>query len=63
MLKGVARKDFDIVASWSMDRLGRSLIDLVNMFRELQSTGVDLYAFTSKASTPPPRLPVRPCSG
>src|ERR1035437_8715346 len=33
LLKGVARKDFDVVASWSVDRLGRSLIDLVNMLR------------------------------
>lgn len=43
LLKGVARKDFDVVASWSVDRLGRSLIDLVNMLQELHSTGVDLY--------------------
>ncbi len=31
MLKGVSRKDFDVVASWSVDRLGRSLIDLVSL--------------------------------
>ena len=43
MLKGVARKEFDVVASWSVDRLGRSLIDLVTMLQELHSTGVDLY--------------------
>ena len=43
MLKGVARKDFDVVASWSVDRLGRSLTDLVSMLQELHSTGVDLY--------------------
>jgi DNA invertase Pin-like site-specific DNA recombinase len=43
LLKGVARKDFDVVAAWSVDRLGRSLIDLVNMLQELHSTGVDLY--------------------
>jgi len=26
MLKGVARKDFDVVASWSVDRLGRAML-------------------------------------
>ena len=25
LLRGVARKDFDVVAAWSVDRLGRSL--------------------------------------
>ncbi len=25
MLQGVARKDFDLIAAWSVDRLGRSL--------------------------------------
>lgn len=43
LLKGVSRKDFDVVASWSVDRLGRSLIDLVGLLQELHSTGVDLY--------------------
>lgn len=43
LLKGVARRDFDVVASWSVDRLGRSLIDLVSLLQELHATGVDLY--------------------
>src|SRR5690606_18705065 len=29
LLKGIARKDFDMAAAWSVDRLGRSLPDLV----------------------------------
>ncbi len=28
LLKGVARREFDVVAAWSVDRLGRSLQDL-----------------------------------
>lgn len=40
LLRGVARKDFDVVASWSVDRLGRSLVDLVSLLQELHSTGV-----------------------
>ncbi len=54
MLKGVARKDFDIVASWSVDRLGRSLIDLVNMLQELHSTGIDLYLHQQGINTTTP---------
>jgi DNA invertase Pin-like site-specific DNA recombinase len=54
LLKGVARKDFDVVASWSVDRLGRSLIDLVSMLQELHSTGVDLYLHQQGINTTTP---------
>lgn len=54
MLKGVARKDFDVVASWSVDRLGRSLIDLVSLLQELHSTGVDLYLHQQGINTTTP---------
>src|SRR5205814_8647972 len=30
MMKGVNSKEFDMVASWSVDRLGRSLTDLLS---------------------------------
>jgi DNA invertase Pin-like site-specific DNA recombinase len=43
LLNGVARRDFDIVAAWSVCRLGRSLADLVGLLGELQVRGVDLY--------------------
>jgi hypothetical protein len=29
MMKGVSRREFDMVAAWSVDRLGRSLTDLL----------------------------------
>jgi DNA invertase Pin-like site-specific DNA recombinase len=54
LLKGVARKDFDVVASWSVDRLGRSLIDLVSMLQELHSTSVDLYVHQQGINTTMP---------
>src|SRR6478752_1196509 len=38
LLRGVARKDFEVVASWSVDRLGRSLVDLIAFLQELHST-------------------------
>jgi DNA invertase Pin-like site-specific DNA recombinase len=38
-----ARRDVDMVAAWSVDRLGRSLIDLLDFLRELHAKGVDLF--------------------
>jgi DNA invertase Pin-like site-specific DNA recombinase len=40
---GVTRREFDQVAAWSVDRLGRSLQDLVAFLGELHAKGVDLY--------------------
>ena len=41
--KAITRHQFDIVAAWSVDRLGRSLQDLVSFLGELHGAGVDLY--------------------
>ncbi len=54
LLKGVARKEFDIVAAWSVDRLGRSLIDLVELLQELHSMGTDLYLHQQGINTTTP---------
>ncbi len=43
LLKGVARREFDVVAAWSVDRLGRSLQDLIATLNELKAKDVDLY--------------------
>jgi DNA invertase Pin-like site-specific DNA recombinase len=43
LLKGVARRQFDVVAAWSVDRLGRSLADLVALLQELHDKHIDLY--------------------
>jgi DNA invertase Pin-like site-specific DNA recombinase len=43
LLKAVARRDVDMVAAWSVDRPGRSLIDLLDFLRELHAKGVDLF--------------------
>ena len=42
-MKAVARREIDMVAAWSVDRLGRSLIDLLDFLRELHAKGVDLF--------------------
>jgi DNA invertase Pin-like site-specific DNA recombinase len=63
LCKGIARKEFDLVAAWSVDRIGRSLQALVGFLGEMHSKRVDLYACicTSRVSTPVP-LPAKPCS-
>src|SRR5688572_3745287 len=37
LLKGVARKEFDLIAAWSVCRIGRSLQDLVGFLADIQS--------------------------
>jgi DNA invertase Pin-like site-specific DNA recombinase len=54
LLKGVARKEFDLIASWSICRLGRSLPDLVHFLGDIQSKGVDLYVHTQGLDTSTP---------
>ncbi len=54
LLKGVARKEFDVVAAWSVDRLGRSLQDLIATLNELKAKGVDLYLHKQGLDTSTP---------
>ena len=43
MLKDASRRKFDVVMAWAIDRLGRSLIDLLGTIQHLEAVGVDLY--------------------
>jgi DNA invertase Pin-like site-specific DNA recombinase len=43
MLKAVNAKEIDMVATWSVDRLGRSLTDLLGILQGLHDKGVGLY--------------------
>src|SRR5215211_2212983 len=43
MLKDAVRRRFDVLAAWSVDRLGRSLPDLVNALKDLHEAGVGLF--------------------
>jgi DNA invertase Pin-like site-specific DNA recombinase len=54
LLKGVARKEFDLVAAWSVCRLGRSLQDLVAFLADMQARGVDLYLHQQALDTSTP---------
>lgn len=50
----VARKEIDLIACWSVDRLGRSLQHLVTFLGEINSRGVDLYLHTQGLDTSTP---------
>jgi DNA invertase Pin-like site-specific DNA recombinase len=54
LCRGVARREFDQVASWSVDRLGRSLQHLVAFLDELHAKGVDLYLHQQGLDTSTP---------
>ncbi len=43
LCKAATRGEIDVVMAWSVDRLGRSLQDLVAFLSELQASKVDLY--------------------
>jgi DNA invertase Pin-like site-specific DNA recombinase len=43
MLKDAQRRRFDVVMAWAIDRLGRSLIDLLSTIQQLETCGVDLH--------------------
>jgi DNA invertase Pin-like site-specific DNA recombinase len=54
LLKAIARRQVDMVAAWSVDRLGRSLRDLVSMLSDLQAKGVDLFLVQQGLDTSTP---------
>ena len=54
MLKDASRRKFDVVMAWAIDRLGRSLIDLLGTIQHLEATGVDLYLDQQNLDTTTP---------
>ena len=54
MLKAITRKEFDMVAAWSVCRLGRSLQHLVSLLGDLNSKNVDLYLHVQALDTSTP---------
>lgn len=54
LLTGVARRDFDQIMAWSVDRLGRSLPHLVSFLGDIQAKGVDLYLHQQGLDTSTP---------
>jgi len=54
LLKAVARREIDITMSWSVDRLGRSLSDLVGFLSDLHAQGCDLFLHQQALDTSTP---------
>ena len=54
LLKSAVRRDFDLVLSWSVDRLGRSLQHLVEFLNELHGVGCDLFLHQQAIDTTTP---------
>ena len=54
MLKDAVRGKFDLIAVWSIDRLGRSLQHLIETVNQLQAVGVDLYMHQQAIDTTTP---------
>ncbi|MFN4310075.1 MAG: recombinase family protein [Ferrovibrio sp.] len=54
LLTAITRREIDMVAVWSVDRLARSLSELVGFLAEVQNRGVDLYLHRQAVDTSTP---------
>jgi DNA invertase Pin-like site-specific DNA recombinase len=54
MLNDAKHRKFDVVMAWAIDRLGRSLIDLLGTIQELEACGVDLFLEQQSIDTTTP---------
>jgi len=54
VLKAITRREFDMVAAWSVDRLGRSLTDFLGVLGELHANDVALYLHQQGLDTTTP---------
>jgi DNA invertase Pin-like site-specific DNA recombinase len=54
LCRAAARREFALVMAWSVDRLGRSLQDLVGFLSELHSLGIDLFLHQQGLDTTTP---------
>ena len=50
----IQRREVDVVCAWSIDRLGRSIKELVGFMDEVQAAGVDLYVHQQAINTATP---------
>ena len=54
LMKAVFRREIDMVAAWSVDRLGRSLTDLLEFLKDLHAKGVHLFLHQQGLDTSTP---------
>ena len=54
LCKDAAKRKFDLIMAWSVDRLGRSLQDLIGFLAEIHALKVDLYLHQQGLDTTTP---------
>jgi DNA invertase Pin-like site-specific DNA recombinase len=54
LCRDATKRQFDVVMAWSVDRLGRSLPDLVTFLSELHALRIDLYLHQQGVDTTTP---------
>jgi DNA invertase Pin-like site-specific DNA recombinase len=54
LCKDAVRREFDVVLAWSVDRLGRSLQDLIGFLSEIHAAGVGVYLHVQGLDTTTP---------
>ena len=54
LLKDATRARFDVVMAWALDRLGRSLRNLMDTLQDLESANVDLFLHQQAIDTTTP---------
>src|SRR5215510_8703406 len=54
LCRAATRREFDVIMAWSVDRLGRSLQDLVGFLSEIHSLQIDLYLHQQGLDTTTP---------
>ena len=54
LCRDATKRQFDVVMAWNVDRLGRSLKDLVAFLSELHALGIDLFLHQQGLDTTTP---------
>ncbi len=54
LLKDATRRRFELIAVWSVDRLGRNLQDLLHFLTEIHSYSIDVYLYQQGLDTSTP---------
>jgi DNA invertase Pin-like site-specific DNA recombinase len=54
LCRDATQRRFDLVMAWSVDRLGRSLQDLLGLLSDLHSLGIDLFLYQQGLDTTTP---------
>jgi len=54
LLKDAVRREFDLIAVWSVDRLGRSMTHLIAFLEDIHSVNCDLYLHQQGIDTTTP---------